>query len=423
MIKKIIVTILVFLSAIATAQDGTSSPYSFYGLGETKNDNSIENRSMGSVNVFKDSIRINFNNPASYSHLKFTTFAFAGTQNFNELNTSNKKSEARRTTLDYLAVTIPLGKSAVAFGLRSAYSTGYKLENLNITQDASDSFTRSEYFVGSGSVNKFFVGGGYEINKNLSAGVEFNYYFGKKDYDFYQIINQVTYLPGTLETNNSNITGYNFNFGLMYNKRLTKDIELFSGLTYAPKGKITIDNNRKISGIAFTEVDIYGIVDEISETITNTTYDLPSKYSFSLGIADTKKWGIGVEYSGTETSLYKQLHLNETKIKFEDASRISIGGFYVPKYNSFTNYFSRITYRAGFRYEKTGIILENTSINDSGITFGLGLPIAGIFSSANLGLEYGNRGTTNSGLVQEKYFNVSLSLSLSDKWFIKRKYN
>jgi hypothetical protein len=422
MIKKIIIAFTSILTSFAFAQEGTSSPYSFYGFGETKQDNTLEHRSMGGVNVFKDSIRINFNNPASYSHLKFTTFTISGTENINELNANNLKSEALRTSLDYLAVAIPLGKAGVTFGLKSAYSTGYKIQNKDIP--SNDAFTRDKYFVGRGSINKFFVGGGYELMKNLSFGVDFNYYFGSKDYDFYEIINQINYLPGTLEVNQSDIKGYNFNFGLMYQRKIYKEMELFAGVTYAPQGQMKIENSRNLSGIIYGgAIDSYQITNSINIENSDSTVKIPSKLSISLGVGDVKKWGVALDFAQTGTLVYKELHQSTANLNFENSNKISLGGFYVPKYNSFKNYFSRITYRAGYRYENTGIILNNTSIKDSGITFGLGLPIAGIFSSANFGFEYGKRGTTSNGLTQENYINLSLSLSISDKWFVKRKYN
>lgn len=422
MIKKIIIAFTSILSTFALAQDGTSSPYSFYGFGETKHDNTLEHRTMGGVNVFKDSIRLNFNNPGSYSNLKLTTFVISGTENINELNANNVQSKALRTSLDYLAVAFPLGKAGVAFGLKSAYTTGYRIQNTNIP--SNDLFKRDKYFVGTGSINKFFVGAGYEITKNLSAGVDFNYYFGSKDNDFYEIINQGGFLPGTIEINEASITGTSFNFGVMYQKKLHKEIQLFTGATYSPQGSMKTESSRNLFSIVYGGIiNSYQVTDNIKEENTGSTFKIPSKMTLSVGVGDTKKWGFGVEFTQTGTSVLKELHLTDEKVKFENSNRISVGGFFVPKYNSFTNYLSRVTYKAGFRYENTGIILNNTSINDSGITFGLGLPIAGIFSSANFGFEYGKRGTTSNGLIQENYMNLSLSLSLSDRWFIKRKYN
>jgi len=53
------------------------------------------------------------------------------------------------------------------------------------------------------------------------------------------------------------------------------------------------------------------------------------------------------------------------------------------------------------------------------MNFGLGLPVGN--SSINLGFEFGKKGTTSNGLIEENYFNLSVGLSLSDIWFKKRK--
>ena len=40
------------------------------------------------------------------------------------------------------------------------------------------------------------------------------------------------------------------------------------------------------------------------------------------------------------------------------------GGYYIPDYNSFTSYAKRIVYRAGLRYEKTGLVIQNQEIDE-----------------------------------------------------------
>jgi len=54
---------------------------------------------------------------------------------------------------------------------------------------------------------------------------------------------------------------------------------------------------------------------------------------------------------------------------------------------------------------------------------GLGFPVSGTFSNINVGLEMGKKGTKYYGLVEENYFNISVGLSFSERWFIKRKYD
>jgi len=53
----------------------------------------------------------------------------------------------------------------------------------------------------------------------------------------------------------------------------------------------------------------------------------------------------------------------------------------------------------------------------------MGVGNRSLFSNANLGVEFGRRGTTNENLIQENFINLNVSLSLNARWFNKRKYN
>ena len=119
MIKKIIVSTCLLLSFVSFAQEGTASPYSFFGIGDVRYKGTTEIRSMGGVAVEQDSIHINLDNPAAYANLKLTTFAIGGSYNTTKLKTESESASARRTTLDYLAVGMPLGKFGFGFGLEN----------------------------------------------------------------------------------------------------------------------------------------------------------------------------------------------------------------------------------------------------------------------------------------------------------------
>ncbi|MFM2011188.1 MAG: hypothetical protein RLZZ479_1579, partial [Bacteroidota bacterium] len=146
-------------------------------------------------------------------------------------------------------------------------------------------------------------------------------------------------------------------------------------------------------------------------------------YNVAIGIGEAKKWALGIDFTRQQFTNYSNRFKDIVSGGFENANRIAVGGYYIPNYNSFTSYTKRIVYRAGLRYEKTGLIVDSEAINDIGFTLGLGMPITGSFSNVNFGFELGKKGTTTSNLVQENYANFSLSLSLNDKWFEKRKFN
>ena len=81
-----------------------------------------------------------------------------------------------------------------------------------------------------------------------------------------------------------------------------------------------------------------------------------------------------------------------------------------------------MVYRFGFRTEQMSTIVNNIPLTETGISFGLGLPLAGL-SNANVGLEISQRGQKEAGLVQETIVALRVGLSLNDIWFVKRKYN
>ena len=206
-------------------------------------------------------------------------------------------------------------------------------------------------------------------------------------------------------------------------------LELSSGLTYAPGSNLTSNNTRSFSTIIINEISGQEFVvntidaDLEAQNLKTTDLSLPSRVSFGAGIGEPRKWFLGAEYTYQNTSKFSNPIFSIDNATFVNASTIALGGFYIPDYNSFSNYWKRVTYRGGLHYENTGLEINNETINEFGMSFGVGLPVGGLFSNANLGLEFGKRGTTNQNLIQENFINLQISLSLNDRWFQKRKYN
>jgi len=72
--KKFLLLITVVYSTFSYGQQGSSSPYSFYGIGSLKFKGTVENQSMGGISVYSDSIHINLRNPASYAGENLLSF-------------------------------------------------------------------------------------------------------------------------------------------------------------------------------------------------------------------------------------------------------------------------------------------------------------------------------------------------------------
>jgi hypothetical protein len=424
MIKKIIVSISLLFSLVSFAQEGTSSPYSFYGIGDVRFKGTVENTSMGGLSVVPDSIHLNMVNPAMYSSLKLTTYAVGGTFSVNKLTTDTQSEKAQRTALNYLAVGIPLKKLGIGFGLIPYSSVGYSLKS---SSTDSNALVTDSYDKGDGGVNKVFLGFGYQLTKGLSIGADIQYNFGQINTQNISIRYDANGLPiqyATKEINKSIVNGANINTGISYQTKLNNKINLFTSATYSPSSSINLTNTRTVSLVQTVNgIDSATVGDPSEITVPSTKLNLPSKYSIGLGIGDSKKWIIGTELVFQNSSNFGNRFNDVSNVSYQNATKFTLGGYYIPNYKSFTNYFSRMVYRGGLRYENTGLVINNTSIKDAALTLGLGLPMRGTFSNINIGVEFGNRGTKSAGLVNENYMNFNIGLSLNDRWFVKRKYD
>lgn len=435
MIKKLVLVFIAVLSLQSFAQQGTASPYSFYGIGSLKFKGTVENRSMGGLSIYTDSIHVNLRNPAAYAtdnleiwgyESRPVKFSVGGNYSSTDLKTDNGSGKTSATSFNYLALSIPVGKLGFGFGLLPYTSVGYKLESFNDDGNAENRFT------GEGGLNKAFLGVGYHIAKGLSVGLDAHYNFGNIQNSAIEFLYDDDNVPlqyQTRENNRSDLSGLSFNLGLTYQTMISDKLELVSAVTFSPESNLTSQNERTYSTITVTNTNDI-VVSQIETdlealNLLETDLTLPSRLSLGAGIGQSRKWFMGAEYTSIKTSNFFNPLYTNTSASYEDGSIFSIGGFYIPQYNAFNGYLKRTVYRAGMRFEKTGLNIENESIKEFGISFGVGLPVGELssFSNANIGLEIGQRGTTNSNLIQESFINIQLSLSLNDRWFVKRKYD
>jgi outer membrane protein assembly factor BamA len=200
-------------------------------------------------------------------------------------------------------------------------------------------------------------------------------------------------------------------------------MNLYSSLNYSLESTITSNNTSNIATVLIDGDFNTSVVDAADDVVQTASMITPSKLTFGLGFGESKKWMLGAQFSSRNAAQWGNTYNSFSNLSFEKYQKISLGGYFIPNYNSFTSYTKRLVYRGGFKFEKTGLVINSQSINDVGLTLGIGFPVTGSFSNVNLGFELGKKGTTTSNLVQENYANFSLSLSLNDKWFEKRKFN
>lgn len=417
MIKKIVLLITILLANFGFAQENTASPYSFYGIGSARFKGTNDFVNMGGISVYSDSTHINVLNPASYSNQLITTFQVGMTSSFYNLNTASASEKAKKTTFDYMIMGFPVSKRVgVSLGLLPQSAVGYRLSS--DTRSVNGLFKQ---YKGKGGVNKVFVGAGYQITPKFSVGMDFQYLFGILNTQS-DVFDQ-TIIYGSREVNESTVSGLAINAGLNFKTKFNNKLNFFSSLTYAPETKLNSINTRNVSLVtALANGSIVAASADTEVNVADTKLIVPSKLAIGAGLGN-RKWFLGgdIAFSGTGNQVNR--FENYSNVSYENAVKVAIGGFFIPKFDSYNNYFQRVTYRGGFKYENTGLVINNTAVKDKSVTLGFGLPISGTFSSLNLGAEYGSRGTTSNGLIKENYFSINIGLLFNDKWFRKTLYN
>ena len=425
---------MIVFSTTAIAQQSTSSPYSFYGLGSLKFKGTVENQSMGGISVYSDSIHVNLRNPASYagSNLSFYNnesrpikFSIGTTFSNTKIETSSASDKYGNFSIDYLALALPINKFGFGFGIIPYSSVGYSLQSRNENDDLTFRYR------GDGGINRVFLGFGYQLLKGLKVGVDTHYNFGNITntsiaFGYNDQGEMLQYQ--SRDDRRSDLGGFSFNFGVILDQKISESLDLTASFTYTPQSEISSKNKNQFSTIAIDANQVEFVqstyeIDLQAINLDNTNLVLPSKISFGAGIGKPRKWFLGFDYTLLEASEFSNRFVEIENSTFEDASSVSIGGFFIPKYDSFSSYWKRIVFRTGVRFENTGLVVNNESIDEFGISFGLGLPVGRLFSNANIGFEWGRRGTTNANLVEENFYNINLSLSLNERWFEKRKFN
>jgi len=195
---------------------------------------------------------------------------------------------------------------------------------------------------------------------------------------------------------------------------------LTAGATFQPGGKL----KPKVSE-SILSADQLGYQTTLFSSAMESNFAMPSTLAAGI-FFHTMKLGAGADYTFQDWGDKNKGDDATDHVKFVNTNSIRIGAQYTPDRNDVRYMLRRWTYRAGLRYNTYYLQIDGRRIDDKAITFGVGFPLRrGSLSDLNLGLEYGQRGTTQNGLTRENYFKISIGLNLfgTDDWFVKRKYN
>jgi len=440
---------LILLTAFFSASAQENSPYSRYGLGDIVPNQSIDARGMGGLSagyvdydkrfdlkdIYPKSQTVNFLNPATYSKLRITSFnlGFEVDNRTIRSNSQQRDFTVSNAIVSYLQLGIPLNRRrqlGLNFGLRPITRINYKIEKnervfyQNSPGNPSDSM--QSLFEGSGGSYEVFAGLGKGF-KNFSIGVNVGYFFGTKDYSTRRIpINDsVVYYKANYQTKTS-FGGLLVNAGMQYTIDLSKTTRLTLGAYgnlrqsfNASQDKIDETFSYDANNATF-RIDSVNIKSDVKGKI-----EYPSNFGVGFVYEKQDKFMFGADFTSSSWKDYKFYGERDTATR--NSWTLHLGGQFTPDVFSTKSYWAHVTYRAGFSIGTDYKDSDGHNMPLLGISAGGGFPIrknpyTNQYTYINLAMEYGRRGNT-SNVLSENTFRISLGFTLSDLWFIKKKYD
>jgi len=429
--KILLASLFALMSLAASAQSGTNSPYSQYGLGLLSERTTGFNRGMNGLGIgFRLHNQVNYLNPASYSAIDSTTFIFDAGLSLQVTNFSENgvKKNANNADFEYVVAGFRLARHlGLSAGLVPLTNVGYDYSyTVNVSSDKYDAVTTAtNTFAGSGGLHEAYLGMGWEPFRGLSIGFNASYLWGSLDRS---VVN--SYSESTVNTvskyYSASVNSYKLTFGAQYTAKVSRRNWLTLGATYTPGHKLGTDP----TCLVVTRNSQTGVADTTSFTASNA-YELPTEISagfmwnyankFRFGADyNLQKWGSVVTPAYTEnggTGLYAA-----TKNQFSDRHKVTLGGEYVNDERS-RNFFKRIRYRAGASYATNYLkINDQDGPKEISVSAGFGIPIVNGYNNRsilNISGQWIRRSATS--LIKENTFCINVGLTFNEEWFSKWK--
>ena len=432
--KKIIAA--AFLAGLAvqvSAQSGTNSPYSQYGLGALASQATSFNRGMnGLAYGFHERNQVNYANPASYASVDSLSFIFdAGVSlqltNFEE---NGNKVNAKNADIEYVVASFRAFKHVgVSFGLLPYTNVGYNFSNTqNVNAFPSTSSVNATYsnaYNGSGGLHLVYLGAGWEPFKGFSFGANIGYLWGTLNRNSTNTYSD-SYVNTLSKNYSAQVKSYKADFGAQYTYAVDKKNELTLGLTYSLGHNLGTE----------AECDLISTnsqtsVSDTTRYVVSNSLELPHTFGVGLMWNHNNRLKFGVDYQLQKWAKLKYPQLttvngttsyNLVDGQFYDCHKFTLGGDYC-KGERYRGFFSRMHYRAGFSYASPYLKINGVDgPRELSASLGVGIPILNAYnnrSMLNISAEWVNQSVT--GMIKENMFRINVGFTFNERWFAKFK--
>jgi hypothetical protein len=413
--KRLLLILLMSLALSSLFGQNMNSPYSIYGIGDIETRVYNRTSGMGGTGLATRSNEYYIdNNPASISALPrsfyFVNSAFAGkTVTYSGTPVVQSNQRNRDFWVKGIAVGVKINKFwASSIGFKPFSNVNYDFSGNKSVVGSSNTY--AAVYEGHGGLNDFYWINGVSLGKHISLGLKSSIIAGNITQT--ETINNAA-VTSTIQTTQQDYFGSpRFEFGAIYSLAVTKKWDFSLGGKFLNETKLPSQRNITVL--------------ENTTTILNENLDvqdrfsLPRTYGVGITLTHNKKTTFAADYIFENWS---PLNLQGEGWSLNNSSRFSAGVEFAQHADIRGQLVEKRYFQFGGFLNNSYLTVNNTPINEFGITAGMGGKVTGNLLYT-LALEGGKRGTTAQNLIKENFLQFTITLTYRDFLFSKgHKYD
>lgn len=411
-LKTYIIIFVIFLSfgnLYSQELQTVGSAYSIFGIGELNYYTSTRTYSMGIQGISLFGNYLNNLNPATLTKMRSTLISVNANYGFLKSSNVNSQTEVSNGNVMGFNIGIPFDQVrgwVMSLGFNPMSLSNYKIKVLGNT--GYQPYTQT--YAGKGSVSRISAGMSYNLFRQISLGLEYNYSFGE--------INRQNFInfanSGYSNSNIRNQFDYRRSFlkgGVIFEMgRILKSISLTNlsiGFVFQSGFNMTA-----------SEDGIFGSsIGADTVNLNSGTVNIPDSYGIGISNIFSQKYLVSGDVLFQDWSKYRIF--NQSNPDFQQSIRAGLGFEIIPNPDK-AGFWQILTYRFGGFYEVGNFKIAGQSVNSYGLRAGVNIPISN-YNSIDFGLGYSIRGESTNQMIKEEFFNLTAGVNFGELWFLRPK--
>ena len=410
----------IFISLLLLNYIHAQSVFNAYGLGLSKSGHYTATSGAGSIGLVPTfHPGVSLDNPATWPGLKFTYIS--GSYNSRSVALDNKNDITYGNGLDKIQFVIPIqDRYAIGVSLKlvNNHNSYFKTDSSTFDFQGKNLITNKEFRSGGGLLAGSF-GVSFPMNEKMGLGFSVDRLFGSSRDEHSLVLNDIHYRMFNIRTYSGTVMNLNF-AGNFYNDN---DLIVLAFARISMTGK-------PVSGTLY-QFDLF------EDRNDNYTYD-PDDYPATVNVDTIEVSDIYAPNSfsfGLNAGFRNDLNIfGEFQIWSDEASSANYESIYTDQIGSKTHFGGgivkfgnigarawqdKLTFRLGAFKESYGLKYSGKTINENGITMGIGFKFAVTGNQLDFSYRTGSRSINGDYKELVKEFNIGLSLG--DVWFLRRR--